>query len=207
MTSNNFFLVPQIIADEKYFDVSRPEILRDLRAPAGKFDRAEEHEAKDEYGVDFRVIIRLNINCQSKVPEGWTIALKLHNERVDGLEAWLLIYRPQRQGVAPNDVPLKNELDRLAALVFPSGLEEPRVFCLEYFKEPSATIADIVRQNINPVDRGDGQDGITLKVQLRLAVARLYNRQFAFENRGQEVPVAARGLEEPGVYSFRFLLH
>ena len=64
-------------------------------------------------------------------------------------------------------------------------------------KEPSATIADIVRQNINPVDRGDGQDGITLKVQLRLAVALLYNRRFAFQNRGQEVPVAARGLDEP----------
>jgi hypothetical protein len=86
MASNNFFLVPQIVADDKYFDVSRPEILRDLRAPAGKFDRTEEHETKDEYNVDFRVIIRLNVNCQSKVPEGWTIALKLHNERIDGVD-------------------------------------------------------------------------------------------------------------------------
>jgi hypothetical protein len=86
MASNNFFLVPQIVADMKYFDVSAPEILRSLLAPSGKFDLTEEHETKDEYNVDFRVIIRLNINCQSKVPEGWTIALKLHNERVDGID-------------------------------------------------------------------------------------------------------------------------
>jgi hypothetical protein len=93
MASNNFFLVPQIVADDKYFDVSRPEILRDLRAPAGKFDRTEEHETKDEYNVDFRVIIRLNVNCQSKVPEGWTIALKLHNELLMALTGSLNLRR------------------------------------------------------------------------------------------------------------------
>jgi len=86
MASNNFFLVPQIIADEKYFDVSIAEILRSVLSPAGKFDLTEEHETKDEYGVDFRVLIRLNINCQSKAPQGWAIALKLHNERIDGID-------------------------------------------------------------------------------------------------------------------------
>lgn len=86
MASNNFFLVPQIVADDKYFDVSAAEIIRALLAPSGKFDQTEEHETKDEYNVDFRIIIRLNINCQSKVPEGWTIALKLHNERIDGID-------------------------------------------------------------------------------------------------------------------------
>jgi len=86
MASNNFFLVPQITADEKYFDVSLAEIVRAVLTPAGKFDMTEEHQTKDEYNVDLRVIIRLNVNCQSKVPEGWTIALKLHNERIDGVD-------------------------------------------------------------------------------------------------------------------------
>jgi hypothetical protein len=86
MASNNFFLVPQIVADAKYFDVSAAEIVRSLRAPAGKFDLKAEHETKDEYNIDFRVIIRLNINCQSAEPEGWTIALKLHDERIDGFD-------------------------------------------------------------------------------------------------------------------------
>ncbi len=86
MPSNKFFLVPQITADEKYFDVSRAEILRAVLTPAGKFDRSEEHQTRDEYGVDYRVVIRLNVNCQSVFPEGWTIALKLHNERIDGFD-------------------------------------------------------------------------------------------------------------------------
>jgi hypothetical protein len=86
MASNNFFLVPQIVADRKYFDVSASEILRSLHARSGKFDLKAEHETKDEYNVDFRVIIRLNVNCQSVMPEGWTIALKLHDERIDGFD-------------------------------------------------------------------------------------------------------------------------
>jgi hypothetical protein len=86
MASNNFFLVPQIVSDEKYFDVSIPEMLRIVRSPAGKFERTEEHTTIDEYGQEYRVIIRLNVNCQSQVPEGWTIALKLHKERIDGID-------------------------------------------------------------------------------------------------------------------------
>ncbi len=92
MASNNFFLVPQITADEKYFDASLVEILRAVLTPAGKFDKTEEHVTKDEYGIDYRVIIRLNVNCQSQVPEGWAISLKMHNERIDGFD-----WEPQYQ--------------------------------------------------------------------------------------------------------------
>jgi hypothetical protein len=86
MALNYFFLVPQIRAEEKYFDVSLQEIVRTVLTPAGKFDRIEEHTSKDEFGIDCRLVLRLNVNCQSKVPEGWTIALKLHNERIDGFD-------------------------------------------------------------------------------------------------------------------------
>jgi hypothetical protein len=84
--ANYFFLVPQIVEDEKYFDVSVAEIVRSLNSPAGKFDRTEEHATTDEYGVDYRVVLRLNINCQSKIPEGWAVALKLHKSRIDGID-------------------------------------------------------------------------------------------------------------------------
>ena len=86
MASNNFFLVPQIVATDKYFDVSIPEMLRAVTSASGKFDRVEEQTIGDEYGVDYPVLVRLNINCQSIVPEGWTIALKLHKERIDGID-------------------------------------------------------------------------------------------------------------------------
>src|SRR5215469_14081570 len=86
MEVNNFFLVPQVVADEKYFDVSIPEILRVISSPAGKFNRTEEHDTRDEYDVDHHVVIRLNVNCQSKDCTGWTISLKMHNVRIDGLD-------------------------------------------------------------------------------------------------------------------------
>jgi hypothetical protein len=75
----------------------------------------------------------------------------------------LRIRRSEGQGIAPDDVPLKDESYRLLALVLSRGLEEARVACLKYLKEPSSTIADnIVGQDINPGDRRDSQDGITL---------------------------------------------
>jgi hypothetical protein len=86
MASNNFFLVPQIVASDKYFDVSMAEINRALIGSSGKFDRAEEQTITDEYGVDHEVLVKINVNCQSVVPEGWTIALKVHKERVDGFD-------------------------------------------------------------------------------------------------------------------------
>lgn len=86
MASNYFFLVPRIVSDTKYFDVSVGEILRALDSAAGKFERTEEHETRDEYNLEQHVILRLNINCQSMLPQGWTIALKLHNERIDGID-------------------------------------------------------------------------------------------------------------------------
>src|SRR6185437_574796 len=70
--------------------------------------------------------------------------------------ARLLTYCSKRQGVAPYDVSFENKPHCLAALVLRGGLEQTPVVCVEYLKEPSSAIADIVRQNINAVDRGDG---------------------------------------------------
>jgi hypothetical protein len=45
-----------------------------------------EHTTVDEYGTDYAVVLRLNVHCQSPVPEGWTLALKLHKIRIDGVD-------------------------------------------------------------------------------------------------------------------------
>ena len=86
MSSNYFFLVPRIVAEAKYFDVSIAEMLRVLDSAAGTFECTEEHETRDEYNLEQHVVLRLNVHCQSTLPQGWTIALKLHNERIDGLD-------------------------------------------------------------------------------------------------------------------------
>ena len=67
--------------------------------------------------------------------------------------AGLLTDRIERQGIAPNNVPLKDEPYRLAARFLPSSFEQACVVRIKYFEEPSSAVADIVRQNIDPVDR------------------------------------------------------
>src|SRR5690348_10985053 len=67
-----------------------------------------------------------------------------------------LAYRPESEGVAPNDVSFENKPHRLATLVLRVGLKQAGVAYVEDLEEPSSAIAHIVREDINPVDRGDG---------------------------------------------------
>ena len=41
----------------------------------------------DDYSNEYGVVLRLNIHCKHHdYAEGWTIALKLHNTRIDGFD-------------------------------------------------------------------------------------------------------------------------
>lgn len=50
-------------------------------------DLDTEHHTTDDYSNECNVVLRLNVHCKhpSHV-EGWTIALKLHNTRIDGFD-------------------------------------------------------------------------------------------------------------------------
>lgn len=72
-------------AAEKYFDVSLPEIERQLTA-TGCWELTCEQEVTDENGETVAAVLRLNISCKSRHPAGWTIALKLCKERIDGID-------------------------------------------------------------------------------------------------------------------------
>ena len=86
MANDYFELVPQIVEDKKYIDVSRPEIVRALEAN-GSYDTEFEHTTVDDFANKVTVVLRININCQHPTyPEGWTFTLKLHNTRVDGFD-------------------------------------------------------------------------------------------------------------------------
>jgi len=53
----------------------------------GEADFETEHVTTDDYSNSHTVILRLNIHCKHpNYVEGWTIALKLHNTRVDGFD-------------------------------------------------------------------------------------------------------------------------
>jgi hypothetical protein len=86
-----FFLVPKIVAAKKYIDISRDEIERALNAQNGCFDFEWEEALVDDFHQEHFATLRLNIHCASSLMVGWTIALKLHNERIDGID-WHLTY-------------------------------------------------------------------------------------------------------------------
>lgn len=82
MLQDSFFLVERIRAGSKYFDISIEEILRDLENEGGK----SEYESElDLPGVDDSIPLRLNIRCKGPA-NSWTIALKLHGTRIDGID-------------------------------------------------------------------------------------------------------------------------
>lgn len=81
-----FEFVPQIAADEKYVDVSRAEIVRELERE-GEYDIEFEHTTVDDFSNRVTVVLRINISCKhAHFPEGWTFTLKLHNTRIDGFD-------------------------------------------------------------------------------------------------------------------------
>jgi hypothetical protein len=86
MPTDYFSLVEKIVEERKYFDISRGELVRILEAN-GEADLDTEHHTTDDYSNECNVVLRLNVHCKhpSHV-EGWTIALKLHNTRIDGFD-------------------------------------------------------------------------------------------------------------------------
>jgi len=86
MPTNYFSLAQQIVVERKYFDISRSEIVRRLEEK-GEADIDTEHHTSDDYANTCTVVLRLNIHCKHpNYVEGWTIALKLHNTRIDCLD-------------------------------------------------------------------------------------------------------------------------
>jgi hypothetical protein len=90
--SDKFFLVPIIVAAEKYIDISRDEIERMLNEENGEFDFDWEEIVTDDLNNEHVVTLKLNISCKSQLMIGWSIALKLHQIRIDGID-WHSVYR------------------------------------------------------------------------------------------------------------------
>lgn len=81
-----FFLVPKIIAAEKYINVSRDDIERALNAENGQVDYEWEEAVEDDFHTEHFIPLRLNISCRTTLIEGWTISLKMHSVRIDGID-------------------------------------------------------------------------------------------------------------------------
>jgi len=86
MARDLFAYVEQIRTTEKYFDVSRLGILHLLLAKKGACDLYADHVIVDENGNDVDATLRLNISTRSETPLSWTMSLKLHGVRIDGVD-------------------------------------------------------------------------------------------------------------------------
>jgi len=79
-----------------------------------------------------------------------------------------------------------------------------------YFRSKHQKAAgDISRrcpQNINAINRGDGENGIALEFQLALAVTEFHDAQLALQNFRQKFPSPQAGSRN-GIQSVPFLLH
>lgn len=80
-----FHLVRNIVTAEKYFDVSREAIEREL-ARVGKCEVTTDHELVDDSGEPVTASLRLNIHARAEMPTSWAVSLKLHGTRIDGVD-------------------------------------------------------------------------------------------------------------------------
>ena len=83
MPNDLFHLAAEIIETAKYFDVSLQEIEWDL-TDGGKFSRDSEIVLEDN-GEEITAVVGLRVSSGGS-QNGWTIALLLHQERIDGID-------------------------------------------------------------------------------------------------------------------------
>jgi hypothetical protein len=81
-----FYLVPQILLAEKYFDRSVRDILWVFDRGATKFQVTWPQEIVDEStGEAVEYDLTLNISGNLNYPLSWDVAVLLHNTRIDGI--------------------------------------------------------------------------------------------------------------------------
>ena len=86
MAQERFYLVPAIIAVEKYFDCSIRDIICAFNAGRGRFDTTWPLEVFDERtGESVELELTLHVSGSPEYQLSWDVAVLLHNERIDGI--------------------------------------------------------------------------------------------------------------------------
>lgn len=81
---NIFDIVPKLLGDKKWFDVSLDTILAMIR-DGKRVDLRTVHVTSDQNtGEELKLPLRLRISGRPPDSEGWHISLLLYNRRIDG---------------------------------------------------------------------------------------------------------------------------
>ena len=79
-----FGLVTQIRNDDKYFDVSVPEMVRSV-TDAGEINARCEHCVSTD-GGEVYVELKLRVGGSPVSPDSWAVAMIMQNRRIDGID-------------------------------------------------------------------------------------------------------------------------
>jgi hypothetical protein len=86
MARNFFHLVPQILAENKFVDVSVPAIIRAAFSGEYKAQFVREFWTKDFDGTDVSVSLMVNVGGSIDSWLGWSAALLMHSTRIDCID-------------------------------------------------------------------------------------------------------------------------
>lgn len=85
MPDELFHLVPLIVQEDKYFDISMDEISREVQSGSGSAEVKTDHFVVMPGGIQAVAPLRLRV-AGAEVPESWVVALLMHNTRIDGVD-------------------------------------------------------------------------------------------------------------------------
>jgi hypothetical protein len=85
MPDELFHLVPLIVREDKYFDVSMDEITREVRTGSGSAEIRGDYFVTTPDGFQACAPLRLRV-AGAQVPESFVVALLMHNTRIDGID-------------------------------------------------------------------------------------------------------------------------
>lgn len=86
MARNFFYLVPHIVLESKYVDVSIAAVLRAVCSEKFKPQFTREIIVADADGAEVSIALTVNIGGSLESIAGWSVALMMHSVRIDGID-------------------------------------------------------------------------------------------------------------------------
>lgn len=130
-------------------------------------------------------------------------------KRPFGKNDWRAIALAHGQGIATEDVFGEDKPDHISAGIVGIWAAISGVGFVPDFEQPSPTSLGIIRQKLHAIDAHDGiyAGPLIIGAQKRSSVFLLAGNEFAGEDLGQKIAIAAGWLQKAAVYAVAFISH
>ena len=112
----------------------------------------------------------------------------------------------QCEGIAPEDIPVQDIFNGGGQVVVLEQAEVVDVLGDKVVVEAATALKDVVFQDVDPVEAGNGGDGIAFLFKAAGAIAGGYFCKFAGEDFNKKITVSAGRLQKAGFDTLSFLL-